>query len=460
MEFMDIKDLVNKKVLVVGSGISGIGAVTALCRIGARPVLFDANDKLEKEAIREKFAQGTEADIILGELPTEIAEEISLMVLSPGVPTDTEFVNGFRQRGIPIWGEIELAYRIGKGCVIGITGTNGKTTTTTLVGEIMSAHCHDVDVVGNIGNPYTLTALDATEDTVTVAEISSFQLETVERFRPQVSAILNITPDHLNRHHTMENYVAAKEAIAVNQTKEQTCVLNYENEYTRAFGDRCPANVVWFSSARRLTDGLYLDGEEICQAAEGRETRLMNIHDMNLVGTCNVENVMAAIAITQAMGVPMETILSVVRQFKAVEHRIEFVATKRGVDYYNDSKGTNPDAAIQGIRAMCKPTVLIGGGYDKQSVYDEWIEAFDGKVKCLVLIGQTREKIADCAKAHGVENIVLADSFEEAFEVCVNQADEGDAVLLSPACASWGMFPNYEVRGKLFKELVNQLEET
>lgn len=460
MEFMDIKDLVNKKVLVVGSGISGIGAVTALCRIGARPVLFDANDKLEKEAIREKFAQGTEADIILGELPTEIAEEISLMVLSPGVPTDTEFVNGFRQRGIPIWGEIELAYRIGKGCVIGITGTNGKTTTTTLVGEIMSAHCHDVDVVGNIGNPYTLTALDATEDTVTVAEISSFQLETVERFRPQVSAILNITPDHLNRHHTMENYVAAKEAIAVNQTKEQTCVLNYENEYTRAFGDRCPANVVWFSSARRLTDGLYLDGEEICQAAEGRETRLMNIHDMNLVGTCNVENVMAAIAITQAMGVPMETILSVVRQFKAVEHRIEFVATKRGVDYYNDSKGTNPDAAIQGIRAMCKPTVLIGGGYDKQSVYDEWIEAFDGKVKCLVLIGQTREKIADCAKTHGVENIVLADSFEEAFEVCVNQADEGDAVLLSPACASWGMFPNYEVRGKLFKELVNQLEET
>ena len=457
---MDIKDLVNKKVLVVGSGISGIGAVTALCRIGARSVLFDANDKLDRETIRQKFAQGAEADIILGELPIEIAEEVSLVVLSPGVPTDTEFVDGFRQRGVPIWGEIELAYRIGKGCVIGITGTNGKTTTTTLVGEIMSAHCHDVDVVGNIGNPYTLTALDATEDTVTVAEISSFQLETVERFRPQVSAILNITPDHLNRHHTMENYVAAKEAIAANQTKKQTCVLNYENEYTRAFGDRCPANVVWFSSARRLTDGLYLDGEEICQAAGGQTTHLMNIHDMNLVGTCNVENVMAAIAITQAMGVPMETILSVVRQFKAVEHRIEFVATKRGVDYYNDSKGTNPDAAIQGIRAMCKPTVLIGGGYDKQSVYDEWIEAFDGKVKCLVLIGQTREKIADCAKEHGVENIILADSFEEAFEVCVNQADEGDAVLLSPACASWGMFPNYEVRGKLFKDLVNQLEET
>ena len=457
---MDIKDIQGQKVLVVGSGISGVGAVEALYHVGAVPILFDANDKLDPESIRAKFMQGTMAEVVLGELPAEIAEEVSLVVLSPGVPTDTEFVDGFRRRSIAIWGEIELAYRLGKGRVIGITGTNGKTTTTTLVGEIMAAHCSDVDVVGNIGNPYTQTSLDATEDTVTVAEISSFQLETIEQFKPEVSAILNITPDHLNRHHTMENYAAAKEAIAKNQTEEQTCVLNYENEYTRDFGDRCPAHVVWFSSARKLSEGFYQDGEEIVQAKDGKITRVMNIHDMNLVGTCNVENVMAAIAITQAMGVPMETILSVVRQFKAVEHRIEFVATKRGVDYYNDSKGTNPDAAIQGIKAMDRPTVLIGGGYDKESEYDEWIEAFDGKVKCLVLIGQTREKIADCAKKHGVENIVLADSFEEAFKICVDQADSGDAVLLSPACASWGMFPNYEVRGKLFKELVNQLEES
>ena len=460
MGAMDIKDIRDKKVLVVGSGISGIGAVEALCRVGVVPILFDANDKLDAETIKAKFSQDVKADIVLGELPAEIAKEVSLVVLSPGVPTDTEFVDGFRARGAAIWGEIELAYRLGKGSVIGITGTNGKTTTTTLVGEIMSAHCKDVQVVGNIGNPYTLTALDTTEDTVTVAEISSFQLETIERFKPDVSAILNITPDHLNRHHTMENYAAVKEMIAKNQTKEQTCVLNYENEYTRNFGERCPARVVWFSSERELADGFYLDGEEICQAVKGEAIRLMNIHDMNLVGTCNVENVMAAIAITQAMGVPMETILSVVRQFKAVEHRIEFVATKRGVDYYNDSKGTNPDAAIQGIKAMDRPTVLIGGGYDKQSEYDEWIEAFDGKVKCLVLIGQTREKIAECARKHGVNNIVLADSFEEAFAVCVEQADSGDAVLLSPACASWGMFPNYEVRGQLFKELVNKLEET
>lgn len=449
----------NKKVLVVGTGISGIGAAEALQAKGAVPVLFDANEKLKEQEILERLKHPEGVKLFLGTLPREMAEQISLVVLSPGVPTDTEFVAGFRERGIRIWGEIELAYVLGAGRVIGITGTNGKTTTTSLVGEIMQACCPDVDVVGNIGNPYTLTALDAVDETVTVAEISSFQLETIESFCPEVSAILNITPDHLNRHHTMENYAAAKERIAENQTKEQVCVLNYDNEYTRSFGGRCRARVVWFSSSRKLENGYYQDGDEIVLAENGKVQRLMNIHDMNLVGTCNVENVMAAIAITRAMGVPVQTIVQVVCQFKAVEHRIEFVASKGGVDYYNDSKGTNPDAAIQGIRAMSRPTVLIGGGYDKQSEYDEWIDAFDGKVKCLVLIGQTREKIAECAKRHGVSNIILADTFREAFDCCVEQAESGDAVLLSPACASWGMFPNYEVRGKQFKEFVYQLED-
>ena len=452
-------DLQGKKVLVVGSGLSGIGAVAALCHAGAKPLLFDENEKLDIEEVRGKLSHGTEAEIVIGTLPEEQKASVELVVLSPGVPTDTAFVEDFRNRSVKVWGEIELAYEIGRGTVIAITGTNGKTTTTSLVGAIMAAHCKDVDVVGNIGNPYTMTALDSTEETVTVAEISSFQLETVEKFKPVVSAILNITPDHLNRHHTMENYAAAKEAVCKNQTKEETCVLNYENGYTRAFGERCPARVVWFSSKRKLENGFYLEGEEIFQAQNGVSERLMDIHDMKLVGICNVENVMAAMAVTTACGVPMEEILSVIREFAPVEHRIEFVATKRGVDYYNDSKGTNPDAAIQGIRAMDRPTVLIGGGYDKQSQYDEWIEAFDGKVKCLVLIGQTREKIAACAKRHGVQNIVLADTFEEAFAVCVEQAKPGDAVLLSPACASWGMFPNYEVRGRMFKEMVNQMEE-
>ena len=451
-------DLLNKNVLVVGAGISGIGAVESLSRAGADPVLYDENEKLVKEEVAAKLSDSCKKEVIIGSLPEEIKESVELVVLSPGVPVDSEFVEDFRKQGIKIWGEIELAYELGQGKVIAITGTNGKTTTTSLVGEIMKSHYEDVCVVGNIGNPYTLTAPDSKEDTVTVAEISSFQLETIEAFHPEVSAILNITPDHLNRHHTMENYAAVKESITMNQTKSDVCVLNYDNEYTRNFGECCPARVIYFSSSHKLEEGLYLDGEDIYQAHDGKTDKLMNIHEMKLVGMCNVENVMAAIAVAESMDVPMDKIIDTVKDFKAVEHRIEYVATKGGVDYYNDSKGTNPDAAIQGIKAMSKPTILIGGGYDKQSEYDEWIEAFDGKVKCFVLIGQTREKIAECARKHGMENIIFADSFREAFDVCVENAESGDAVLLSPACASWGMFPNYEVRGRMFKEFVNELD--
>ncbi len=253
--------------------------------------------------------------------------------------------------------------------------------------------------------------------------------------------------------------MSSKENIARNRNREERCVLNYENSYTRDFGARCPARVVWFSSLRKLEEGYYLKESKIVRAAGGEERELLDIHeDMNLVGMCNVENVMAAIAIAAGLGVPMETVLETVRNFRAVEHRIEFVASRGGVDYYNDSKGTNPDAAIQGIRAMNRPTVLIGGGYDKQSEYDQWIESFQGKVKWLVLIGETRDKIAECARKHGFDRIRFADSFEECLKLCTELASEGDAVLLSPACASWGMFPNYEVRGQKFKEYVMGLE--
>ncbi|MCI9664602.1 MAG: UDP-N-acetylmuramoyl-L-alanine--D-glutamate ligase [Lachnospiraceae bacterium] len=450
-------DFQDKKVLVVGTGISGIGAAGLLVKMGACPVLFDSNDKLKREDILKRAGNEPSLIVLLGSVPDELKEEIGLVVVSPGVPSDSLFIDEFRQRGIPVWGEIELAYACGKGNVVAITGTNGKTTTTTLTGQIMKAYYSSVFVVGNIGTPYTEAALSTKEDSVVVAEISSFQLETTVNFAPEVSAILNITPDHLNRHHTMECYVSVKESIAARQTKNQTCVLNYEDPYTRDFGRRCPAKVVYFSSKRELPEGIYLKGEDIWLSGDGKKERLLNVHEIKLVGICNVENVMAAIAISLSMKVPMDIILETVRGFKAVEHRIEFVAAKNGVDYYNDSKGTNPDAAIQGIRAMTKPTVLIGGGYDKQSEYDEWIEAFEGKVKALVLIGQTREKIAECAKRHGVKKIVLADTFAEAFAICVDTAEPGDAVLLSPACASWGMFPNYEARGKLFKELVEKI---
>lgn len=451
----------GEKCLVIGSGISGVGSVALLERMGADVVLYDSDEKLTAALIREKLPAESKTRCVAGELPEEIFNSTETVVLSPGVPTDIPLVKALRERGAGIIGEIELGYQKEKGRVVAITGTNGKTTTTTLVGKIMEAHLGNekVFVVGNIGNAYTDECLKTSANTVTVGEISSFQLETIRDFHPAVSAILNITPDHLNRHHTMEAYVAAKENITLNQTKEDICVLNYENDYTRGFGERCPARVVYFSSARELEEGYFLRGERIVCRMGGEEQEILDIHrDMNLVGICNVENVMAALAIAEGMGVPLKTTLSVIKEFRAVEHRIEFVATKGGVDYYDDSKGTNPDAAIQGIRAMSRPTVLIGGGYDKESSYDEWIESFGERVKWLVLIGQTREKIAECARSHGFDRIRFADTFDECLKLCTELAEEGDAVLLSPACASWGMFKNYEERGDIFKEYVRNLK--
>ena len=452
-------NLQNRCVLIVGCGISGIGAAEILYKTGAKPILFDANTSLKKEDIEKKLPIDIKAEIVIGALNKELEDQISLVILSPGVPSDGEFVQQYTKRNIMVWGEVELAYHFTKGKIIAITGTNGKTTTTALTGQIMKDYFDSVFVVGNIGNAYTKEALNTKHDSVTVAEISSFQLETIYSFKPNVSAILNITPDHLNRHHTMENYAAVKESITKNQTENDYCILNYEDSYTFDFGEVCKANVIWFSSKQSLSNGFYLKDNMICKAVNNQITELLNIHDMKLLGIHNVENVMAAIAISDSFGVPMDSIINTVKEFKAVEHRIEYVATKCGVDYYNDSKGTNTDAAIQGIRAMNRKTVLIGGGYDKGSAYDEWIESFDGKVKCLVLLGQTKEKIADCARKHGFVNIILADNLEEVVEICVRESKPGEAVLLSPACASWGMFPNYEVRGKMFKELVMKIEE-
>lgn len=447
----------DKNVLIIGAGISGIAAVRLLEEAGAVCTLFDGNEKLDRNRVRENFPENSNLQIHAGELPQEVLAKADLLVMSPGVPTDIAIVEQAKEMGIPVWGEIELAFAFEKGRVLAITGTNGKTTTTALLGEIMKDYFAHVFVVGNIGIPYTEVVKESTEDSVTVAELSSFQLETVHTFKPVVSAILNITPDHLNRHHTMDNYVAAKERITINQTKNETCVLNYEDDYTRGFGNRTTANVIYFSARRTLENGFFLEEDTIYKATNGNYTRLMGIHEMKLLGIHNAENAMAAIAMADAFGVPMESILHTVRNFNAVEHRIEFVATKDGVDYYNDSKGTNPDAAIKGIQAMNKPTCLIGGGYDKQNEYDEWINSFDGKVKLLVLIGQTREKIAECARKNDFTSYVFADSLEEAVKICREHAVSGDAVLLSPACASWGMFPNYEVRGNMFKEMVHTL---
>lgn len=444
----------GKKVLVFGSGISGIGAVKLLEDHGAEVVLYDGNESLDQASLREQLGEKT--TIVLGEFPEHLLEELELVVLSPGVPTDLPVILAMKEHGIQVIGEVELAYAFGKGDVLAITGTNGKTTTTSLLGEIMKCHQEEVFVVGNIGNPYTVAASQMTERSVAVAEMSSFQLESIETFRPKVSAILNFTPDHLNRHHTMEAYVEAKKQIAKNQTAEDYCVLNYEDERTKAFGEEVKAQVLYFSSAHKLERGIYLDdGKMIYKNPE--EVIVCHVDELQILGIHNYENVMAAVAMAAVYGVPMDTIRKAILAFKGVEHRIEYVTEKDGVVYYNDSKGTNPDAAIKGIQAMNRKTVLIGGGYDKNSEYTEWIQAFDGKVKQLILIGVTREKIAQDAEKCGFHDYVFADTFEEAVLLAAKTAKSGEAVLLSPACASWGMFPNYEVRGEKFKEIVNSL---
>ncbi|MDO4446115.1 MAG: UDP-N-acetylmuramoyl-L-alanine--D-glutamate ligase [Bacillota bacterium] len=451
--------LEGKNVLVFGSGISGIGAADLLKQVGANPIIYDGNEELDREEIRSRMKDGAGTKVILGELSEEEMDRLDLVVLSPGVPTDLPVVKSLKARNLTIWGEVELAYQMGKGRVLAITGTNGKTTTTAMLGKIMEDYLDSVYVVGNIGTPYTSAALDMKEDTVTVAEISSFQLETIQDFCPQVSAILNITEDHLNRHHTMEEYIRVKEQITSNQTSDQVCVLNYEDMTLREFGKQIPARVVYFSSLQPLEQGIYLDGEDIVLATEQEKIVITSTDRLKILGIHNYENTMAAAAMAYSAGVPVENIRRSVESFTAVEHRIEYVTEKNGVVYYNDSKGTNPDAAIKGIQAMNRPTLLIGGGYDKDSTYEEWIESFDGKVRYLVLIGQTREKIQEAAHNCGFKNTILAEDLEEAVRICAGMARKGDAVLLSPACASWGQFENYEQRGRMFKEYVYALPE-
>lgn len=447
--------------IVAGTGKSGISATKLLVNHGVKVYLFDENKDRDIETIKEKTGDSELVQIELGELGEDALSSSQLMVISPGIPVDAPFTDVVRNAGIPIWSEIELAYHYGKGKIAAITGTNGKTTTTALVGEIVKAHNAKTIVVGNIGIPYTELCDTTDDDSDTVAEISSFQLETVIDFHPNVSAILNLTPDHLNRHYTFENYGNVKFSITKNQTMDDVTVLNYDDEHTRAMGEKAKdhCHVVYFSRLEKPAGGVYVEDGDIILEDGDKKINVLAIKDLKLMGAHNVENVLAAVGISYYMGVPVDVIRDVATSFKAVAHRIEYVDTVDGVAYYNDSKGTNPDAAIKGIQAMVAPTFLIGGGYDKGSEYDEWIEAFDGKVKWLVLIGQTAQKIADCAKRHGFNSIIFEENLQDAVAYCHENAVDGDAVLLSPACASWGQFDNYEQRGDMFKEYVRSYKE-
>ena len=448
-------DMQGRKVVVVGSGVSGIGAATLLSRTGANVCVYDGNVRLTVESIQEKLpVDGVE--VVIGDMPQKLVEETELLVISPGVPIDSEVVLKFQNAGIPVWGEIELAYNYEQGNVYAITGTNGKTTTTSLVGEIMKNYNNKTFVVGNIGNSYTGEVLNTSKDSITVAEISSFQLETVHEFKPVGTAILNITPDHLNRHYTMENYIAVKESITKNQDENGFCVLNYDDKVLREFGATIK-NPVYFSRKDKPQKGAYLENNRI-KYTDGVVVRdLLDIREMRLFGNHNYENVMAAICLTINAGVPVDIIVDTIKSFKGVEHRIEYVREKDGVVYYNDSKGTNPDSSIKALEAMTRPTILIAGGYDKHSEFDEFIDTFKDTVKLLVLIGATSGQIEETAIAHGFTQIIKADNLCEAVNICAENAVSGDAVLLSPACASWDMFENYEQRGNIFKEYVSKL---
>ncbi|MBQ3615391.1 MAG: UDP-N-acetylmuramoyl-L-alanine--D-glutamate ligase [Anaerotignum sp.] len=443
----------GKKALVCGMARSGIAAAKLLKSLGAEVTLQDMK---KREDIAADVLNLENEGIVLytGANPDDIACEQDIIVLSPGIPCDLPFINAAEAAGVSVISEVELAYGLTKCPITAITGTNGKTTTTTLTGEIMKAVYGNTAVVGNIGIPYSEEVERLTEKDWVVAEISSFQMEKAKEFHPHISAVLNITPDHLNRHKTMEVYIAMKERIFEKQTAEDFCILNYGDEACRKMADKTAAKVFFFSSSEKLEKGIYLDGENIEVRWGAINETLINVNDLQILGVHNHENVMAAAAMAICANIPLDTIRSVLKAFAGVEHRIEYVATVDGVDYYNDSKGTNVDASIRAVLAMKKPIVLIGGGYDKGGSFDEWTQLFPGRVKHLVLIGVTAPKVRESAEKFGFTAISDCETFKEAVDLCREKAEDGDCVLLSPACASWGMFDNYEQRGDMFKEQV------
>jgi len=452
----------RQTVLVLGTGRSGVAAAKQIIAMGGEVVFFDANPKVDEKKLLSQFKKKEAmkvTKVIKGKLSDRDLLKIDAAVISPGIPMDEPYVLSIHTAQIPLIGEIELAYQSCKGKLAAVTGTNGKTTTVSLIGEILKSKFADTHVVGNIGNPFTAEALDTEEQSATVCEVSSFQLESIVDFRPNVSAITNITPDHLDRHKTMKNYIAVKESIASNQTEEDSIVLNYMDPELRKFGKKrnLKPKVIWFSSEEEPKEGFFLRDGDFYYRTKEEEKKLFATKDLHLLGKHNYENVMCAMAVGMQMGVPMEQIIKVCKKFKPVEHRIEFVRERSGVRYYNDSKGTNVDAAIQALRAMPGPVLLIGGGYDKHVDFDAWVKEFKGRVKYLVLIGQTRNQIAACAKKNGFHNLMFAEDMDEAVKDCAAYADPGDYVLLSPACASWGMFKDYEERGRIFKDCVKNL---
>ena len=449
-------DLTNQRVLVCGIARSGTASAALLKRLGAD---VTAQDLKEREKL-EPYASELEAQgvsLITGMNPDAIAGDFDLLVISPGIPCDLPFLEKARAQGVPVWGEIELAYSVCKAPVIAITGTNGKTTTTSLTGEIMTAARPGSVTVGNIGTAFTEKALDVPADAVAVAEISSFQMETAHDFRPRIACVLNITPDHLNRHKTMECYVEMKERVFRNQCEDDFLVLNYDDEWCRKMAGRQRSRVVFFSSHTEPAHGVFRRGEDIWVRLLAYDEPLLSVRELRTPFTHIIEDMMAATAMSVCAGAGLDTIREALRRFIGVEHRVEYVATVDGVDYYNDSKATNVDAAVKALEAIDRPVVLIGGGLDKACPFGDWVKLFPGKVKFIAVLGETASQIIDECETWGYHNYGKAESLQAAVALCRGKAEPGDCVLLSPACASWDMFESYEQRGALFKQFVREL---
>jgi UDP-N-acetylmuramoylalanine--D-glutamate ligase len=450
-------DLKNKRVLVVGLGKSGLSAAIFLRAQGARVTVSDTRSAV---ALEKEIPALLEAGIMVesGGHGLLTFRRQDLIVVSPGVPMDTPEVKQVVAFGLPVIGELELASRYLQGRVVAITGSNGKTTTTTLMGKIFEDAGVSTLVGGNIGLPVIDLVAKSTRETVNVLEVSSFQLETIEEFHPQIAVVLNITPDHLDRHGSFESYAAAKTRITERQTAEDFLVLNAEDKTAQMVALKTKAQIYWFSGRRPIKQGAFVHGESILYIArEGEKAEpVMPVSEIPLKGSHNVENVLAAVCAARLAKIPAESIRASVAGFKAVEHRLEFVKLVNGVEYYNDSKATNVDAAMKAVASFPGGIHLILGGKDKDSDYAVMADMLGKRVKAVYTVGSAAEKIE--RQLHGVVKMVSAQTIEKAVNEAAKAAAPGDVVLLSPACSSFDQFENYEHRGRVFRQTVMELD--
>ncbi len=448
-------DVQDKRVLVVGIARSGVAVAKFLAGRGTRVVLTDMKTREELADTIKEVPDSVE--IMAGVYPEYKSGDFDFLVVSPGVPLTIPPIRRASALGVPVFSELELAYRFARSPIVAITGTNGKTTTTTLIGEIFKSAGMKTCVGGNIGLPLALEVERYGPDDVIVAEVSSFQLECIDKFKPKVGILLNFTPDHLDRHGTMENYIAAKTRIYENQDSGDFTVLNYDDQEVRALSAKTPGRVIFFSRKHKLEEGIFVEDGQITVRFDGDARQVCPVREVFIKGAHNLENALAAVGAAYVMGVPAAVIGRVLREFRGVAHRLELVDEINGVRYVNDSKGTNPDASIKALEAYDEPIVLLAGGRNKGSDFTEFAHKVREKVRCLIILGECRDEIREAAEKAGFHEIREAFSFDEAVGIAAREAKPGEIVLLSPACASWDMFRNFEERGERFKEIVREL---